>query len=706
MNPHHVYANNAASSTDSSNPFGEDLSHRNTAQESAWASTNADARAVFSYRESLLSPTVRKQMIKSIRDYYAVYWLSKLLNSMNVSGEIVRCIVDYAYPGAGTVVPLLLTLLPRDWESKKKVTSLADVMRGVEVASMNDRKVASGTGGEDARGHFRIYVRPRPMLEKEAAVGNYHVISCSREKSITLHCGRVGRSGNRLTTEHRLYSFDRVFSENTDNQEIGNSALGEAKVMGNKPRTVICYGQTGTGKTYTFSAILDSLGSRLCGLDAPGFSVYLQFYEVHGKKCYDLMNSRNNLRILSDSSERVHALGATVVDFKLRAEAEESSEDSFKRWKAVLEAPLALRSTQSTQRNDVSSRSHSIFTVTLINEEEIRLEKVRKEEERRMKRMEMEMDGSVVDSDNSFGVDDDEDNGEENEGEKTEEANANVEHPAFSVINTKFRLVDLAGSEQNADTGKMAAKDHKESADINTALMSLKECIRRHRSKSGSNYRAHLLTRILRECFTDVNHRTTIFATVSPTTIDTMHTLNTLNHVAMMQVRPNKKERVTSGSGKVKENLGGIISNVTVEVPIVDSGTFNKPVSEWTAEEVRGWIAVANGGKFSHIVLPPSLRGSDLLKLNEMNLSSLFDMTRAEEITARGVGEGSTWVISANAESGGGGGEGEGGGTQTEAEVGRARQEIGRELFQALRIENKHIAQKRLMQENKDRMIR
>ena len=108
------------------------------------------------------------------------------------------------------------------------------------------------------------------------------------------------------------------------------------------------------------------------------------------------------------------------------------------------------------------------------------------------------------------------------------------------------------------------------------------------------------------------------------------------------QVRPNKKERVTSGSGKVKENLGGIISNVTVEVPIVDSGTFNKPVSEWTAEEVRGWIAVANGGKFSHIVLPPSLRGSDLLKLNEMNLSSLFDMTRAEEITARGVGEGET----------------------------------------------------------------
>ena len=46
-------------------------------------------------------------------------------------------------------------------------------------------------------------------------------------------------------------------------------------------------------------------------------SVFIQFYEVHGKKCYDLMEGRKNLRILSDKDEKVHALGANVVGKKL-----------------------------------------------------------------------------------------------------------------------------------------------------------------------------------------------------------------------------------------------------------------------------------------------------------------------------------------------------------------------------------------------------
>jgi hypothetical protein len=53
-------------------------------------------------------------------------------------------------------------------------------------------------------------------------------------------------------------------------------------------------------------------------------------------------------------------------------------------------AALALRSTTSTQRNDVSSRSHSILTITLRDEEEER--KVRRKEEERL-RLEIEEKG-------------------------------------------------------------------------------------------------------------------------------------------------------------------------------------------------------------------------------------------------------------------------------------------------------------------------
>lgn len=42
-----------------------------------------------------------------------------------------------------------------------------------------------------------------------------------------------------------------------------------------------------------------------------------------------------------------------------------------------------------------------------------------------------------------------------------------------------------------------------------------------------------MLTRVLRACFVDNDHRSCIIATVSPTPTDLDHTLNTLNHVVL-----------------------------------------------------------------------------------------------------------------------------------------------------------------------------
>ena len=51
-----------------------------------------------------------------------------------------------------------------------------------------------------------------------------------------------------------------------------------------KPReaaTIICYGQTGTGKTHTFNACWKRLGADLAGR-----SIAVTFFEIHGKKCF------------------------------------------------------------------------------------------------------------------------------------------------------------------------------------------------------------------------------------------------------------------------------------------------------------------------------------------------------------------------------------------------------------------------------------
>lgn len=262
-------------------------------------------------------------------------------------------------------------------------------------------------------------------------------------------------------------------------------------------------------------------------------------------------------------------------------------------------------------------------------------------------------------------------------------------HPAYWLVNNKLRLVDLAGSEQNTDTGSMAAMDHRESGDINAALMALKDCIRKHK-RAKPPFRAHLLTRIIRECFTERNHRTSVIATISPATVDTMHTLNTLNHVVLMQAKsPHTAPKISTGSGPVEGDrlyLEGLVCSLSVEVPLCEGGVgFNKEIADWTAEEVKEWIAVACGGKFSHIVLPPKTDGKDLITLNEASLGELFEAGR-EEIAARGQGEGRTWVIS---------------GVESE---GKGSVDTGRELYQAIRIEQKHIEMK-LRKEEKENGI-
>ena len=57
-----------------------------------------------------------------------------------------------------------------------------------------------------------------------------------------------------------------------------------------------------------------------------------------------------------------------------------------------------------------------------------------------------------------------------------------------------LRLVDLAGSERNYETQRMSAVQHKESADINTSLMALKDCFRAHAAGTRAPYRASRLT--------------------------------------------------------------------------------------------------------------------------------------------------------------------------------------------------------------------
>jgi hypothetical protein len=139
-------------------------------------------------------------------------------------------------------------------------------------------------------------------------------------------------------------------------------------------------------------------------------------------------------------------------------------------------------------------------------------------------------------------------------------------------------------------------------------------------------YRAHLLTRVLKNCFIPESGMiTTVIATVSPSPTDLMHSVNTLNHVICMS-----------------EVLEALKSEVSVEVPIHTFFSQTVNVDEWSPEHVQNWLATVDNGRFSMLQVPSDLDGKGLVSLEVMSLTALFAGNLRK---ARQGDEGDAWVV-------------------------------------------------------------
>lgn len=175
-------------------------------------------------------------------------------------------------------------------------------------------------------------------------------------------------------------------------------------------------------------------------------------------------------------------------------------------------------------------------------------------------------------------------------------------------------------------------------------------------------YRASVLTRILRECFVAGSaHKTTIIATVSPTPTDLEHTINTLEHVCMMDESLQK----LSSSSSIELSMGtGASSNAIF---------YDTPVHEWTNSQLQAWLSCAEGGRFSHLALPPGIDGGTLFRQEVASLSAMFT---GELRQARTENEGGAWI--------------------EEVELNRRQNAIGKALWRALRREHQaYVVRKR-----------
>ena len=153
----------------------------------------------------------------------------------------------------------------------------------------------------------------------------------------------------------------------------------------------------------------------------------------------------------------------------------------------------------------------------------------------------------------------------------------------------KLSLVDLAGSERGTDTKSHNAQRRTESAEINTSLLSLKECIRALGQRKATTslpstsassggvhvpYRGSKLTLILKDCFTSPQARTTMIATVSPGASATDHSLNTLRYADRIKEQRTTRSQGKSGQ-KAKRGVGGTVP-LADAVELVDNTRLDR----------------------------------------------------------------------------------------------------------------------------------
>ncbi|KAF6284432.1 kinesin family member 16B [Rhinolophus ferrumequinum] len=347
----------------------------------------------------------------------------------------------------------------------------------------------------------KVAVRVRPMNRREKDLEAKFIIQMEKSKTTITNLkipeggtGDSGRERNKtFTYDFSFYSADTkspdYVSQETVFKTLGTDVLKSAFEGYNA--CVFAYGQTGSGKSYTMMGNSGDSGliPRICeGLfsrinettrwDEASFRTEVSYLEIYNERVRDLLRRKSsktfNLRVREHPKEGPYVEDLSKHLVQNYGDVEE-----------LMDAGNINRTTAATGMNDVSSRSHAIFTI------------------------------------------------------KFTQAKFDSEMPCETV--SKIHLVDLAGSERADATGATGVR-LKEGGNINKSLVTLGNVISAlaDLSQDAANphvkkkqvfvpYRDSVLTWLLKDSLGG-NSKTIMIATISPADVNYGETLSTLRY--------------------------------------------------------------------------------------------------------------------------------------------------------------------------------
>lgn len=331
--------------------------------------------------------------------------------------------------------------------------------------------------------NFKVAIRVRPPLEREIdpTYGFSSIAKVTNQSCAISLLEYLGAASNDMEREqdifenpsmcnHHSFTFDHVYDQNSTQVEVYETTARPAvySILEGYNATLIAYGQTGTGKTYTMEGFrydssdpqrgiiprsVEDIFQFIQSSDGADrkFMVRASYLQIYNENISDLLkNDRTSLQIREEKKKGVFVEG--LSEWAVRSPSEIC---------ALMQKGECARATACTKMNDMSSRSHAVFILIV------------------------------------------------------EQLNASSESTEIKV--GKLNIVDLAGSERVRVTGA-TGKRLEESKKINQSLSALGNVIAAlidSKNRSHVPYRDSKLTRLLEDSLGG-NCKTTMMAMISP----------------------------------------------------------------------------------------------------------------------------------------------------------------------------------------------
>lgn len=226
---------------------------------------------------------------------------------------------------------------------------------------------------QELKGNIRVFCRVRPVIgddDKKPAVIDFPDQKDESKEIIVKGDEKKSALGNVTATNH-AFSFDRVFDPTSANSDIFDeiSQLVQSALDGYNV-CIFCYGQTGSGKTHTMSSAdgmipraVTQIYESAKNLEEKGWTYNMvgSFVEVYNENINDLLGKAEDL----DKKKHIiqHDGNKTTI-----TDTETVELDSADRVYEVLERADGNRTVAATKANSRSSRSHSVFILSLVGE--------------------------------------------------------------------------------------------------------------------------------------------------------------------------------------------------------------------------------------------------------------------------------------------------------------------------------------------------